>query len=348
VIQRVALVLHGIRGGSRERRSGQSLVLFAICLTALVAVAGLVVDIGGSWSQSRGQQKVADVAALAAATRETNGGTRAQIIQAAIDSAAANGYLASEIAVNIPPLNGKYAPGGSESGPLSTNDCSTALKYPCWVEVVVNRAHRNSFSRVVGLNSFGVTARGVAVGGVANAVKNGIAPIMFNYKSITQHGSTPTVYCDPQPGKCDPNSSWPMDDSLPQFAWTTFCESPVNCNVNSSDAVTIVEDGNFQVSIDLSMYLGPLNSGQKTDVCKAMLDQYPSGGDAPVAINDDNGNLVAFWIWHFDAANSTCNGTEGEQLSGWFVSDATSTLPLTISAGGGVSTFGDHIVRLVE
>jgi hypothetical protein len=348
VIERVGLVLHGIRGGSRERRAGQSLVLFAICLTALVAVAGLVVDIGGSWSQSRGQQKIADVAALAAATRETNGGTRAQIIQAAIDSAAANGYLASEVAVNIPPLNGKYAPGGSESGPLSTNDCSTPLKYPCWIEVVVNREHSNSFSRVVGLNTFGVTARGVAVGGVANAVKNGIAPLMFNYKSVTAYGGTETVYCDPQPGKCDPNSSWPIDDALPQYAYTTFCESPIDCNVNSADAVTIVEDGNFQISVNLSMYLGPHNGGQKTDVCKALLDQYPSGGDMPVAINDDNGNLIAFWMWHLDVANSDCNGTEGEQLSGWFVSDITSTLPLTITAGGGVSTFGEHVVRLVE
>jgi Flp pilus assembly protein TadG len=348
VIERLALVLHGIRGGSRDRRSGQSLVLFAICLTALVAVAGLVVDIGGAWSQSRSQQKVADVAALAAATKETNGGTRAQIIQAAYDSAAANGFATSEVTVNIPPVNGKYAPGGSESGPLSTNDCSTALKYPCWIEVLVDRAHSNSFSRVVGLTSFGVTARGVAVGGVANAVKNGVAPLMFNYKAITAHGSTNTVYCDPQPGKCDPNSSWPMDASLPQYAYTTFCESPINCNVDSNTAVDIVEGGNFQLEITLAMYLGPHNNGQKTDVCHSLLDQYPSGGDLPVAINDDNGNLVAFWMWHMDSANSDCNGSEGEQLSGWFVSDATSTLPLTISSGGGVATFGEHIVRLVE
>ena len=65
MIDRVGLASHISPGGSRERRAGQSLVLFAICLTALVAVAGLVVDIGGAWSQSRGQQKVADVAALA-------------------------------------------------------------------------------------------------------------------------------------------------------------------------------------------------------------------------------------------------------------------------------------------
>ena len=348
MIERVALVLPGIRGGSRERRAGQSLVLFAICLTALVAVAGLVVDIGGAWSQSRSQQKVADVAALAAATKETNGGLRAEIIQAAYDSAAANGFAASEVTVNIPPVNGDYAPGGAESGPLSTNDCSTALKYPCWIEVLVNRAHSNSFSRVVGLDSFGVTARGVAVGGVANAVTNGIAPIMFNYKSVKAHGSTRTEYCDPQPGKCDPNSSWPMDQAEPQFSWTTFCETGGNCNVNSNDAMDIINGGNFQFTVSLNMYLGPHNNGDRPSVCHDLLDQYPNGGDLPVAINDDNGNLVAFWIWHLDTAGSDCNGHDGEQLVGWFVSDATSTLPLTITSGGGVATFGEHIVRLVE
>jgi Flp pilus assembly protein TadG len=348
VIERVALVLHGIRGGSQERRAGQSLVLFAICLTALVAVAGLVVDIGGAWSQSRGQQKVADVAALAAGTRETNGGTRAEIIQAAFDSAAANGFAASEVTVNIPPVNGAYAPGGSESGPLSTNDCSTAAKYPCWVEVIVNRSHSNSFSRVVGLDSFGVTARGVAVGGIANAVKNGIAPLMFNYKSLDTHGPNQTVYCDPQPGKCDPNSSWPMDETVPQFSWTTFCETGDPCNVNSSDAMDIINGGNFQFTVSLKMYLGPHNNGDRPSVCHDLLDAYPNGGDLPVAINDDNGKMIAFWIWHLDSANSDCNGHDGEQLSGWFVSDASTSLPLTITSGGGVATFGEHIVRLVE
>jgi hypothetical protein len=348
VIERLALASHSIRGGSRERRGGQSLVLFAICLTALVAVAGLVVDLGGAWSQSRGQQKVADVAALAAATRETNGGTRAQIIQAAYNSAAANGFAASEVTVNIPPLNGEYAPGGGASGPLSVNDCSTALKYPCWVEVIVNRAHSNSFSRVVGLSSFGVTSRGVAVGGIANAVKNGIAPLMFNQKSVIAHGKNQTVYCDPQPGKCDPNSSWPMDLTIPQFAWTTFCESPINCNVSSDDAKDIIAGGNFQFEISLDMYLGPHNNGQKSDVCHDLLDAYPNGGDLPVAINDDNGNMVGFWVWHLDTANSDCNGTEGEQLSGWFVDDLSKTLPLTISSGGTAAQFGQHVVKLVE
>lgn len=336
------------REAARRRGAGQTLVLFALSLTVFVSIAGLVIDLGGAWSQSRSQQKAADVAALAGAVKEANGGLNAAIRQAAIDSAVTNGFSASEVTVNIPPTTGKYAPGGSESGALSTNDCSTAALSPCWIEVVINREHSNSFSRVLGMNSFAVNSRGVAVGGIANAVSNGAAPLMFNYKSLKQFGSNKTLFCDPQPGKCPSNSAWPTDNFQAQFAWTTFCMSSLNCNVSSDDAKAIISGGNFQFQVSLAMYLGPHNQGQKTAVCKELLAQYPNGGDLPVAINDDNGNLIAWWIWRLDTAASDCEGNNGEQLSGSFVSDATATLPLTIVAGGGKATFGEPIVRLVE
>ena len=103
----------------QRREKGQVLVVFALMLVALLASAGLVIDLGGSWAQVRSEQKVADIAALAGATAETNGATRAQIIQTAMDSAIANGFDATEVQVNIPPTTGAYAPGGSASGPLS-------------------------------------------------------------------------------------------------------------------------------------------------------------------------------------------------------------------------------------
>lgn len=332
------------RAVSPER--GQVLALFALSLVALLAASGLVVDIGGSWGQRRTQQKAVDVAALAGATAAANGSARTAIIQAAIDSAVANGYQPSEVQVNIPPVSGAYAPGGSKSGPLSTNDCSDATKYPCWVEVVINRPHQNSFSRVVGMDSFPVAGRGVAVGGVANAVTNGVSPLMFNYKALKAHGPVSNKYCDPEPSKCSPNSSWPLLDN--QFAWTTFCIEQANCNVSSAEAKAIIDGGNFQIEVHLGMYLGPHNSGQKTAVCHALLDQYPDGGDLPVAVNDDNGNLVGWWIYHLDTAHSDCEGPDGEVLTGQFVSDATESLPLTISAGGSAATFGQQVVRLVE
>jgi len=49
--------------------------------------------------------------------------------------------------------------------------------------------------------------------------------------------------------------------------------------------------------------------------------QYPNGAHLAVAINDDNGNLVGWWIWHLDTAASSCSGPNGEQLVGSFVND---------------------------
>lgn len=331
------------RTAAARRPDGQILVIFSLSLVALLAIAGLVVDLGGAWAQVRTEQKAADVAALAGATAEANGADRATIIATALGSASANGFAGSEVSVNIPPLSGVHGPGGAG---YSANDCSTPALYPCFVEVSINRPHANSFSRVVGLDTFAVSARGVAVGGIANTVTYGASPLMFNYDSVKVHPTDNAKYCDPQPGKCEPNSSWPLEPN--QFAWTTYCLSQVDCNVNSDQAKAIIAAGGFQFSINLNMYLGPHNQGQKTAVCDKMLSTYPNGGDLPVSINDDNGNLVGLWMWHLDTANSDCNGTSGEVLSGWFVTDITATLPLTITAGGGRATFGKYVVRLVE
>lgn len=336
--------------GDRRSQRGQTLVLFALFLTAMVAASGLVVDVGGAWGQQRSQQKAADSAALAGATAESNGATKSGIIAAAVANAVANGYKASEVTVNIPPTSGDYAPGGSQSGPLSANDCSGPGAYPCWVEVVIDRAHTNAFASIVpGQGSWPVGARGVAVGGIANAVKNGIAPLMFNYRAVSAApGYDPSQvnqYCDPQNVHCPPQTTFPW--TVQQFNWTTFCvDHPDSCNVDANTAKDIINGGNIQVSVYVGEYLGPHNNGSMDSVCQALVDQNPSGGNLPVAISNDNGDLVGFWVWHFDPSQTNCTGDE--VISGSFVNDITQTLPLTISAKGSAGTFGQYVVRLVE
>jgi len=193
--------------------------------------------------------------------------------------------------------------------------------------------------------TFGVTADAVSVAGIANAVANGIAPIMFNYRAVeSPTGGSTKTYCSPQQAHCSPATTFPL--TVSQFNWTTFCISNANCNVNAADAKTIIDGGNFQTEVTLGMYLGPHNNGNPNSVCKALSDQYPTGADLPVAISDDNGNLVGFWVWHFDPTVADCTGNT--DIGGYFVSDITSTLPLTISAGASAATFGQYIVRLVE
>lgn len=345
-----------------EGQRGQTVALFAIFLVVIVASVGLVLDTGGAYAQQRNQQRAADLAAVAGAVAETNcwsgcagGGTpRAAMITAATNSAQANGYVASELTINIPPTSGPYAGVGG--------DCSTIASMPCWIQVGVNRPHPNGFASIVpGQSSWAVSAHGVAVGGVANAVANGIAPIMFDEKSVGKdaNAGTDQKYCDPDPSKCTPNNNIPDGTNLLQFNYTNFCAAQSGCNFNSGNAPGggqyIVNNGLVQTVIDLGMSLGPNNKGQHTNICHDLLATYPNGADLPVAIekpdpNDPTNNalLVGFWVWHLDTANSSCQGSGGEQLSGYFTKDLTKTLPLTITPGGGKATTGQFIARLVQ
>jgi len=336
----------------RAGERGQALPLFVLMLIALLAATGLVVDVGSAWAQERSQQKVADTAALAGATKEANGGLHQAIIDTAMASAVANGYQAAEVQVNIPPTTGKYGPGGAE---YSANDCSTAASYPCWVEVVITKPHANFFAGVIGQGSWDVGARGVAVGGIANSVSNALAPIMFNEKAVHKSDSSDIKqYCNPQDHKCTPNSDFPKYEN--QFNWTTVCITGGNCNVNTNDVVDIIDGGMFTATVQLGMDLGAHNQGQHTAACHALLDAYPDGGTFPVVINDDNGELRGFWMWTFDPATTDCEGTDGMQLGGSFSpSDETpfghfplGDTPLTITAGAPAATFGEYVVKLVE
>jgi Flp pilus assembly protein TadG len=50
------VIRHKDGRAARRRESGQALVLFALSLTGLLALAGLVVDFGGAWSLARTEQ----------------------------------------------------------------------------------------------------------------------------------------------------------------------------------------------------------------------------------------------------------------------------------------------------
>jgi putative Flp pilus-assembly TadE/G-like protein len=334
----------------RGQERGQALPLFVLMLIALLAATGLVVDVGSAWAQERSQQKVSDVAAIAGATKEANGGTRAEIIAAAIASAQTNGYPATDVQVNIPPTSGKFAPGAGKDAMLA-NDCSTAAARPCWVEVIITKSHSNFFAGVIGQGSWDVGARGVAVGGIANTVSNGLMPVMFNEDAVANQ--SPKLFCNPQDHKCIPNSDFPVDAS--QFNWTTVCVtgSTNGCNVNTQDTVSIINGDGFTASAWLGMDLGAHNQGQHTAACDALMDEYPDGGTFPVVINDDNGNLRGFWMWTFDPTTTECQGQDGMQLGGHFTADSygaypLSETPLTITSGVPASTFGLYVVKLVE
>ena len=335
----------------RDRRpaAGQTLVLFVLSLVALIGAAGMVLDLGGSWAQQRNEQRAADLAALAGATSEANGGTRAEIIATALASAQANGFSSSEVLVNIPPTQGRYSPTGRYG---NSNDCSTPAAYPCAVEVVINRPHQNGFASVMGMSSWPVSARGVAIGGLANTVDSGASPLMFNVAAVQPDVISsfdhPQSYCDPHPSECAPNNAVPQ--TAGQFAYTQFCIGNPNCNVDSNTVRQILQGGDLRpYSVTIGMQIGPNNGGQHTGVCSDLASH--AGQDLAVAIvtgqdSNRNGTLIGYWIFHLTSVS--CPPPGQERITGYFVSDITDTLPLTIVPGGGHSTTGIPVVRLVD
>jgi hypothetical protein len=155
-----------------RRRRGAVAVLVALCLTLLVAVVAVTVDGGVLLTERRHAQTVADAASMAGAcvlyefypqdhpavgtpTSHTD-----EAKQAALDVAAANGYIGTgsadqkdgrattaEVTVNIPPTSGPYK--GRTDG---------------FIEVIVVYQQQRYFSGILGSGTLPVKARAVARG----------------------------------------------------------------------------------------------------------------------------------------------------------------------------------------
>ena len=164
-----SLLIRRLRGGGREPddQAGQILIIFTIALVAIIAIAGLLVDGGMAWTTRRMAQNGADVAALAAAKTWSTTGDKNASTTAASSIASSNGFAANYtncqglsrndgVTVNIPPAGGTFT---GQSG---------------YVEVIVQRPMRTSFSAIVGQNCWMVSARAVAV-----ATSNDVATCNF-------------------------------------------------------------------------------------------------------------------------------------------------------------------------
>ena len=86
--------------------------------------------------------------------------------------------------------------------------------------------------------------------------------------------------------------------------------------MNTDDVVDIIDGGFFTTSAWAEMDLGAHNQGQHTAACYALLEDYPDGITVPVVINDDNGNLVGFWMWTFEPDTPTAKAWTGCRSAG--------------------------------
>jgi Flp pilus assembly protein TadG len=247
--------------GRQER--GQILVIFALAITAIIAMVGLVLDGSSAFAQRRIEQNAADLGALAGANAYMNApGTPAAKTAAAISAARAsatrNGYTQ-----------------GVDGTALSVN---VALKSAgAVVTVDVTDPHPNNFARIVpGQGSWNVSVTAAALAGVIDTGV-GAAPWTMHIDAF-DHGTPKYTSANPQNfgTECD---DFPVDGL--DMSWTDFNGAD---NVNSSEIKNILDGGNVVTStMGFGQYLGQHNNGCHTTLW-GDTQQYLSGDNVPVPI----------------------------------------------------------------
>lgn len=310
-------------GTAREER-GQILVIFALAITAIIAMVGLVLDGSGAFAQRRFEQNAADLAALAGANAYMNtpGNTAADLIarkdaaiSAARASATQNGYT-----------------DGTDGTALTVD--VTKLSSGAEVKVGVTDPHQNSFARIVpGQEAWNVS---VTASAGAYVIDTGVAaaPWTMHIDAFNPDGSPKYDKGNPQSfgSEC---GDYPVNDL--DLSWTDFNGAD---NVNSAEVKRILDGTNVVTStIQFGQYVGQHNQGCHTtlfDDTDAALD----GTNVPVPIvgpptapattctspsSATNGCFKGWAMFHVTSAS----GGSDKVIRGYFLENFR-TKPLTV------------------
>jgi Flp pilus assembly protein TadG len=271
----------------REREGGQIIVLFALAMIAIIAMVGLVLDGGSAFSQRRGEQSAADLAALAAANSILINGDEAEATAHARTTAAENGYT--------------HGVGGTVVT-ASYNYSSGAQ-----VTVDISAIHRNNFVAIVGMPTWnvGVTATAKTGTGPNGATKAG--PMIFSIDAFGPGGFPDPQYTDP----LNPYPFGETNNDAPEtagdFAWTNYGIGNVN-----SDEVRDIIDGTLVINKELNptQYIGQHNQGNHTTLY-TMVQTHMADDCFPVPVVDHGGifqGWATFCVKYTDKHNKNVYG----------------------------------------
>lgn len=294
--------------------SGQIVVVFALSIVVVLAMTGLALDAGSTFTQRREQQAAADMAALAAANHYLINNSEVQAIALAQQIATENGFIDdvddAEVDVAIDTENGIE------------------------VSVEIGDQHRNSFLGVVGIPSWGVATSAQALAGFPDT-GYGASPFIFSIRAFADNGTplyqTPTDFGDT-------NDDAPITST--DFAWTNYGTG----NVNTSEVTDII-DGDLVIDkeIQYGEYVGQQNSGYHGALFD-YVDDHLAGQDVPAVVVDDNGNFMGWSMFHVVSAEG--GGTK--RVTGYFLADfQTSRLGITACAALACPRYlGTYVLRL--
>jgi Flp pilus assembly protein TadG len=332
----------------RRRESGQVLVLVAGGMVALILIVGLVLDGGSAFGQRRGQQRGADLAALAGANDLLLNNDASSAEAVALQVATDNGFDPAQLNVTAHAI--LYGQGHAGS-----------------VKVDITEPHANSFSALVGMNSWDVSVSATAVTGSITGSR-GSGPFMFSVKNFLENGMPDPAYtlegCGA--GGCafgTRNGDAPVTnlDGTQDLAWTNFGTGNVDTN-----QVSDIISGELVLSndIDLNDYIGQYNSGFHNALFSDV-EQYLKGKDVLVPIVTEQvdgisdgpescgGGLAAgggcFQGWAVFHVVDAVGGSD-KHIYGYFVSQTFAPGGTVDDCGGPCETrsFGNYTLYLSE
>ena len=302
---------------------GQMLVIFSLCLVAIIAMTGLVIDGGLTFVQKREQQNVADAAALAGAYAYVNSTNQGDATPAALAAAAANGFTHGTDGVTVT---------------VSSSMVGGALN----VTATVTKPHRNYFSGIVGFTSWPVTTTATAIGGMPNAAL-GAMPIIFNKKTFPHAVGAGAEMSFDEPGV----GTEDVPQGSNQFNWTVYCTASGSggCNADSNVVDALIHNRGHSTVVHLDDEIGPLNAGVHATLFSDLSDLVGTKhNEFPVGIVHDDGSLAGWAMFHLTGSV----GGSTKQIRGYFVSPVNRgelKIVQGIAAGG---NYGNTTVHLTN
>lgn len=216
---------------SRQRADGQVMVLFALGLTALIAMVGLVIDGGNAWAQQRITQAGNDAAAEAGAVvlaerlagKSAPAGGWDAVVYAAIQArsgdngiTAPNAWYTDICGVLLRP-DGTRAANASEAArvgagalPVNNNtnpDCPNAIVGPvAGVQVEGQKVFDTFVARAIGFSQMTATTSATAVTGFLQGVEGEtLLPVTAPVTVVT---------CDKSGKAVNTSTPWPMNEQV--------------------------------------------------------------------------------------------------------------------------------------
>lgn len=246
----------------RQTQGGQVLVIAALSMVVLISMVGLILDGGSTFFQRRDQQKAADLAALAGANDYLLHSDVTSARNVALSVVGSNGWDPTKFTVNVA-VTPYHIMGGK-------------------VAVDVTAPHANSFSSLLGFNTWDVTVHAAAVSGQVTA-SSASGPFLVSYLNFDANGqpspSRTLAGCGAagcQFGTVNGDSPSDVND----IAWTNYG----NGNVDTNQVDQIIT-GQWVPSntISLNDYIGQYNNGFHNALFQD-IDTYLAGKDVLVPV----------------------------------------------------------------